>query len=126
MTAVGDADIAITRQSYVAKYLENNFPAYVIMPNEGTPINLYGAAISKDNRNPRKAIEFIEWLIDSQEAKIISQTIDTGFNFIVSQDKKATSLNPEQMWLNTDYNQIAQQEALVSHWLENVRFSVKN
>lgn len=126
MTAVGDADIAITRQSYVAKYLENNFPAYVIMPNEGTPINLYGAAISKDNRNPRKAIEFIEWLIDSQDAKIISQSIDTGFNFIVCQDKKAASLAPEQMWLNTNYIQKAQQEALVSHWVENVRFSVKN
>ena len=126
MTAVGDADIAITRQSHVAKYLENNFPAYVIIPREGTPINLYGAAISKDNRKPRQAIEFIEWLIDSKEAKIISQSIDTGFNFIVSKDKKATSLSPEQMWLNTEYIQKAQQEALVSHWVENVRFSVKN
>ena len=32
MTAVGDADVAITRQSYVFKYLENKFPAYVVHP----------------------------------------------------------------------------------------------
>ena len=41
MTAVGDADVAITRQSYVFKYLENKFPAYVVHPKEGTPVNLY-------------------------------------------------------------------------------------
>ena len=126
MTAVGDADISITRQSYVAKYLENNFPAYVITPHEGTPINLYGAAVYKGSKNTRNAINFIEWLIADSNAKMVSQSIDTGFTFILSQENKDTPVDVDLLWLNTEYVQKAQQEALISHWLEKVRFSDKN
>lgn len=35
LTTVGDADLAITRRSYVFKYLENDFPAYIVFPSEG-------------------------------------------------------------------------------------------
>lgn len=126
MTAVGDADISITRQSYVAKYLENNFPAYVVMPKEGTPINLYGAAIYKGSKNSAEAVKFIEWLITDQEAKAVSQSIDTGFTFVFSSENKDKAINPELLWLNTEYIQKAQEEALVSLWLEKVRFGDKN
>lgn len=126
MTAVGDADISITRQSYVAKYLENNFPAYVIVPKEGTPINLYGAAIYKGSKNVKNAVGFIEWLISSQESRVTSQSIDTGFTFILSDESKDKAISPELLWLNTEYIQKAQEEALVSNWLEKVRFSSKN
>lgn len=42
LTTVGDADLAITRRSYVFKYLENDFPAYIVFPSEGTPVAYMG------------------------------------------------------------------------------------
>ncbi len=126
MTAVGDADISITRQSYVAKYLENNFPAYVVIPKEGTPVNLYGAAIYRGSKNTQNAVNFIEWLITDRDVKTLSQSSDTGFTFVFNPNDKDTPLEPELLWLNTEYIQKTQQEALVSRWLENVRFSEKN
>ena len=45
MAATGDADIAITRSSFIFQYLENSFPAYVAKPVEGTPVNLYASPL---------------------------------------------------------------------------------
>ena len=57
---------------------------------------------------------------------MVSQSIDTGFTFILSQENKDTPIDVDLLWLNTEYIQKAQQEALISHWLEKVRFSDKN
>jgi len=44
----------------------------------------------------------------------------------LSQENKDTPIDVDLLWLNTEYVQKAQQEALISHWLEKVRFSDKN
>lgn len=126
MAAVGDADIAITKQSFVSKYLENNFPAYVIYPKEGTPINLYGGAVYKECTNPQAATKFINWLIADEAVKYVSQTIDTGYMFLLPQGINGSAANPEFLWLNTSYLSKEQQDALISNWLENVRFNKNN
>lgn len=123
MAAVGDADIAITRQSFVSKYLENDFPAYVVYPEEGMPITLYGAGIHKDCREVAAAAAFIDWLIADDAVKSISQANDTGFMFLLPQGINGTVANAEQLWLNTEYLLPDRQEYLASRWLDTVRFS---
>ena len=126
MAAVGDADIAITRQSYVSKYLENNFPAYVIVPKEGTPIDLFGAAVYKDCKYKLEATDFINWLIADEAVKMISQRIDTGYMFLLPNGMNGALANTDNLWLNTKYQTAEQQEKLAVRWLETVRFSDKN
>lgn len=123
MAAVGDVDLAITRQSFVSQYLENNFPAYVIFPKEGTPINLYGIAVYKECKSVEAAKNFIDWLIADEEVKCISQTIDTGYMFLLPNGVTGAAADPENLWLNTNYLHKDQQDALTARWLENVRFN---
>lgn len=126
MAAVGDADIAITKQSFVSKYLENNFPAYVLVPKEGTPIDLYGGAVYKECKNVKAATDFINWLIADEAVKYVSQTIDTGYMFLLPKGVHGSTVEAETLWLNNKYLKKEQQEALVSSWLENVRFNKNN
>lgn len=123
MAAVGDADVAITRQSFVSKYLENDFPAYVVYPEEGMPVILYGVGIHKDCREIGVAIAFIDWLIADDVVKSVSQTNDTGFMFLLPQGINGSVANAEQLWLNTEYLLPDRQEYLASRWLDTVRFS---
>ncbi len=123
MTAVGDADIAITRQSYVFKYLENKFPAYVVYPKEGTPINLYCVGIFQDCGNDVQALTFIEWLLTDENVQAVSQANNTGFLFVFPRGQAGGAVDQSKLWLNKSYLQPAAQEALTNKWLERVRFS---
>lgn len=123
MVAVGDADLAITRQSYVFKYLENNFPAYVVYPEEGTPVDLYGAAVFKNTKFKNEGISFISWLIADETVKKVSQVNETGFMFLLPQGLNGAEVAPDQLWINKNYLLTAQLDDLTSKWLANVRFS---
>ena len=126
MAAVGDADIAITRQSYVSKYLENNFPAYVIIPKEGTPADLFGVAVYKECKHKKEATDFINWIIADEEVNTLSQKIDTGYMFLLPNGMNGALANTDNLWLNTKYQTTEEQEKLALHWLQTVRFSDKN
>ena len=126
MAAVGDADIAITRQSYVSKYLENNFPAYVILPKEGTPADLFGVAVYKECTHKKEATDFINWIIADEEVNTLSQTIDTGYMFLLPNGMNGALANTDNLWLNTKYQNTEEQEKLALRWLQTVRFSDKN
>lgn len=123
MTAVGDADLALTRQSYVFKYLENNFPAYVVFPEEGTPVNLYGAAVFSSSKKAAEATDFIDWLITDAAVKRISLEKNTGFMFLLPQGIDGPAADPNKLWLNTTYLSYPEQEKLNRKWLDLVRFS---
>ena len=125
MTAVGDADVAITRQSYVFKYLENKFPAYVVHPKEGTPVNLYCVGLFKDCSAEQKkaALQFMSWLMSSDRVQAVAQTHNTGYMFIFPRVVDAKPVDADKLWLNTSYLEAAKQEALTNRWLERVRFS---
>ena len=110
MTAVGDADLALTRQSYVFKYLENNFPAYVVFPEEGTPVNLYGAAVFSSSKKAAEATDFIDWLITDSAVKRISLEKNTGFMFLLPQGIDGPAADPNKLWLNTTYLSYPEQE----------------
>ncbi len=123
MTAVGDADLAITRQSYVFKYLESKFPAYVVQPKEGSPVNLYCVGMFKDCAADERALAFMEWLLVSDKVQSISQEDATGFMFIFPRGMEAGAVDADKLWLNSSYLAPEKQDALTNKWLEKVRFS---
>ena len=123
MTAVGDADLAITRQSYVFKYLESKFPAYVVQPKEGTPVNLYCVGLFKGSTQDELALTFMEWLLGSERVQTISQEDATGFLFIFPRGLEEPAAPADKLWVNRAYLAPKQQEELTKKWLEKVRFS---
>ncbi len=123
LTAVGDADVAITRQSYVFKYLEGKFPAYVVYPNEGTPVNLYCAGLFKDGTDDVEGLEVMEWLLTSTQVQTIAQEDATGYMFLFPHGIDAAAADADKIWINSSYLEPARQEALTGKWLGNVRFS---
>lgn len=123
MTAVGDADIAITRQSYVFKYLENDFPAYVVRPKEGAPANLYGVALFSECGLTKEAANFFEWIIGSADVQNTSLVDATGYLFLYPRGRDYAAVDEDKLWLNNSYLDYDKQEELVSKWLAKVRFS---
>lgn len=122
-TAVGDSDISITRQSYVYKYLENKFPAYVVIPEEGTPVDLYCMGLFKDCANEEKAHIFMEWMMTSGDMQSFSQQMLSGYEFLF--DDKGNLSDTNKLWLNNSYLEWKKQEDLTNRWLDMVRFSKK-
>lgn len=123
MAAVGDADLAITRQSYVFKYLESKFPAYVVQPKEGTPINLYCVGMAKTCKDTNKALGFMEWLLTSGKVQTIAQEDATGYLFIFPRGMEEPAVEADKLWINSSYLDADKQEALTNKWLSKVRFS---
>lgn len=123
LTAVGDADVAITRQSYVFKYLESKFPAYVVYPREGTPVNLYCAGLFRNGADDVEGLEVMEWLLTSAQVQTIAQEDATGYLFLFPHGIDAAAADAGKIWINSSYLEPAKQEALTGKWLGNVRFS---
>ena len=116
MAAVGDADIALTRSSYIFQYLENSFPAYVARPVEGTPVSLWGVAISAESAGNKAAQDFCRWLLTDAAVKRILMQQNTGLEPL--DGVKDTT----RLWLNTHYLTQAKADGLINKWLETVRF----
>ena len=122
MVAVGDADIALTRQSYVAQYLESCFPAYMVLPREGTPVNLYGLAILSHCQNPVAAKVFLNWLRQDALQAMVAQEQETGYGFLLNLESAAA----QQLWQNSEYLSLEQEKILSDQWLQSVRFGVRS
>lgn len=123
LAAVGDADVAITRQSYVFKYLESKFPAYVVQPQEGTPVNLYGMAMLNSSERKQEALLFMEWLLRSEKLQAVAQAENTGYMFIFPRGIDEAPVDADKLWLNKNYLQTAKLDDLVNRWIARVRFS---
>ena len=123
MVATGEADMTVTVMSMVAKYLENEFPAYCIEPKEGAPANLYGVAVFKDSKSTFSNQQFMNWLLVDDNARIVTQKKEAGYMFLLPQGDKQPAVDPKRIWLNTNYLTLPKLEALTSQWVEKVRFS---
>ena len=124
MVAVGDADIAITRGSNVVKYLESSFPAYVVVPVEGTPVNLYGLALLEQCRDVATAKILFKWLQQDAEQSMAAQEQDTGYLFLANLADHAVT--PKQLWQNSEYLNLEQIQKLSEQWLQSVRFRARS
>ncbi|MDO5379766.1 MAG: ABC transporter substrate-binding protein [Acidaminococcaceae bacterium] len=126
LTTVGDADLAITRRSYVFKYLENDFPAYIVLPSEGTPVSLYGVAVDAASKKYESAQLFRDWLLVSALPQKVALEQNTGYIFLLANGLNRNHIEqPEKLWLNTTYDTLTQQEALTNKWLQSARFATK-
>ena len=103
--------------------MENKFPAYVVHPREGTPVNLFGVGLFKDCRQEQGALEFMGWLLGSDRVQAVAQTHNTGYLFIFPRGINEAPVDEKKLWLNKSYLQQEKQEALTNRWLERVRFS---
>lgn len=117
ITATGDADIALTRSSYIFQYLENSFPAYMARPVEGTPVNLWGVGIDAQSAENKAAHDFCRWLLTEKEVSRILLQQNTGLETIT-----AANADSGKLWLNTHYLEQSKADGLINKWLETVRF----
>ena len=123
MTATGDADIAITRRSHVFRYLQNDFPAYILTPEEGTPVNLYGIGILKNSKNRKEVTAFINWLLHSSEARTVLMTTRSGYLPVLPRGDKGPGVNMNTLWTNTFYKNSQALEQLTGDWLREIRLA---
>lgn len=123
LVATGEADMTVTVQSVVSKYLESEFPAYMVVPKEGSPAILYGIAVMKGSENTLANQEFMNWLLTADEVKLISQKLDAGYVFLLHGQELNPAADPRRVWINRDYLTMEKLEALTNQWLEKVRFS---
>lgn len=122
MLAAGDADIAITLKSYAYGFAEDDFPAYMIEPQEGTPAVIYGVAIYKGSDSLNEAKIFAQWLLSSPSVRKISMKEETGFNFIMPKGIPGPVVNTNKLWFNTKFLDEKDLRQLVQEWYEKVRF----
>lgn len=117
MTATGDADIALTRSSYIFQYLENSFPAYVARPAEGTPVNLCCVGIDAASAENEAARDFCRWLLTEKAMPRILLQQNTGLEPL-----NTAKTDFQKLWLNTHYLTQAKADVLLNKWFETVRF----
>ena len=123
MAATGDADIAITRRSHVFKYLQNDFPAYVLIPEEGSPVNLYGIGILQNSKMQKETSAFINWLLQSSESRTVLMMTRSGFLPVLPQGEKGQTVNMNALWTNTFYKNSQALEKLTGDWLREIRLA---
>jgi len=123
MAATGDADIAITRRSYVFKYLQNDFPAYILIPEEGTPVNRYGIGLLRDSKKQKEITAFINWILQASEARTVLMTTRSGYMPVLPRGEKGKSVATGSLWLNTFYQDRKALEKLAEEWLREIRLS---
>ena len=123
MAATGDADIAVTRRSHVFKYLQNDFPAYILIPEEGTPVNLYGIGILQNSKMQKEVTTFINWLLQSSEARTVLMMTRSGYLPVLPQGEKGQAVNMNALWINTVYNNAQSLEKLKGDWLREIRLA---
>ena len=123
MTATGDADIAITRRSHVFKYLQNDFPAYILIPEEGTPVNLFGIGLSQNSKRQKEINAFIDWFLGSSEARTLLMTTRSGYLPVLPKGENGQAVNRDALWTNTFYKNGQALDQLAADWLREIRLA---
>ena len=123
MAATGDADIAVTRRSYVFKYLQNDFPAYILIPEEGTPVNLYGIGILQNSKKQKEITALINWILQASEARTVLLTTRSGYLPVLPRGEKGQMVSMNTLWLNTFYKNRPMLEKLTGDWLREIRLA---
>ncbi|MGL5205885.1 MAG: extracellular solute-binding protein, partial [Acidaminococcaceae bacterium] len=117
LTTIGEADLAITSRNKVIKYIENDFPAYIVEPAEGFPAQIFAAGIAKASKKAETCEKIINWLLNAEDVIIVSEKLGYGYLF-VSQNKFADEENGEKtLWINDNYLSEEKRTELVEKWL---------
>lgn len=125
LTTIGEADLAITSRNKVIKYIENDFPAYIVEPLEGFPAQVFAAGIGRNSKKADVCEKIIGWLTQSDDAMIVTEKLGYGYLFLSLNEAGYDSAKEEKIWLNENYLSYEKQSVLVDKWLQNVRFTDK-
>lgn len=125
LTTIGEADLAITSRNKVIKYIENDFPAYIVEPLEGFPAQVFATGIGRNSKKADVCEKIISWLTKSNEAMIVTEKLGYGYLFLFPDEAGFEGARPDKLWLNEKYLSYDKQAALVDKWLQNVRFTDK-
>lgn len=123
MAATGDADIAITRRSHIFKYLQNDFPAYILIPEEGTPVNLYGIGMMQNSKKQKEITAFINWVLQDSEARTVLMTTRSGFLPVLPKGETGQAVSKGTLWINTFYKDRQSLDKLTEEWLRKIRLT---
>lgn len=121
MVVSRDADIALTSLNYICQTLGNEYSAYIVIPDEGTPTILYGAGIYKGSDSKDDAFQFIKWLYENEEVQNIAIKKHSGWQFLNSFSGR-NLCKLDKLWLNSKYTDQITLDALVDKWYTKVRF----
>ncbi len=123
MAATGDADIAITRRSHIFKYLQNDFPAYILIPEEGTPVNLYGIGVTQNSKKQKEVTAFLNWVLQDSEARTVLITTRSGYLPVLPRGETGQAVSKGTLWVNTFYKDRQSLEKLTEEWLRKIRLT---
>ncbi|MBQ2221407.1 MAG: extracellular solute-binding protein, partial [Succiniclasticum sp.] len=123
MAATGDADIAITRRSHIFKYLQNDFPAYILIPEEGTPVNLYGIGVTQNSKKQKEVTAFLNWVLQDSEARTVLMTTRSGYLPVLPRGETGQAVSKGTLWVNTFYKDRQSLEKLTEEWLRKIRLT---
>lgn len=125
LTTIGEADLAITSRNKVIKYLENDFPAYIMEPQDGSPAQVFAAGVSKTSQKREACEKLISWMMGSDDVIIVTEKLGYGYLFLSPDFIDNRGSIKDLLWLNDKYLANEKQNALVDKWLQNVRFADK-
>ncbi|MEG1412906.1 MAG: extracellular solute-binding protein [Acidaminococcaceae bacterium] len=124
LTTIGEADIAITSRNKVMKYIEGDFPAYILTPVEGTPVQLFAVGMSKSSKQRVAGLRLLDWLYTAEEPQAITEVLHYGYIFHLT-DLTQGANGSNELWLNRNYLTAQAQATLVNKWLQTIRFADK-
>ncbi|HIU64704.1 MAG TPA: ABC transporter substrate-binding protein [Candidatus Avacidaminococcus intestinavium] len=125
LTTIGETDVAITSRNKVFKYIENDFPAFLVTPLDGVPAKVFAIGLDKESNFNETGSAFAKWLITDKTAAEIAERLGYGYLFISTEESSAIINKPDRLWLDTKYMTEDRQSELVDTWLQNVRFASK-
>lgn len=123
LTATGEADIAIIQRSAIFKYLQEDFPAYIMAPEEGSATILYGMGIAKDSVKRKHIRKFVNWLLKSPEAGTALLASRSGYLLLFPRGINGRAVDKNKLWLNYKYKSKEALDELNHSWLSNIRLA---
>ncbi len=124
MTGLGEADIAITVQSEAIRYINDGFPLQIIVPADGTAINITGAALAAGAPQAAEAGRFIDWLTGDDAQRVLKKNmaffIPTHPENAFAKDYNARQIMPFPAKTVLSPEQKAK---LLDKWVQTVRLS---
>ena len=125
LTTIGEADLAITSRNKVFKYIENDFPAFLITPMDGVPARVFAIGIGKDTKQETTGSALADYLLTDRDAEFAAEKLGYGYLFFTNSEATNIIDNPELLWLDMSYMTEDKQSDLVDLWLQEVRFASK-
>lgn len=124
LAALGEVNVGIGNFSDANYYVHNGYPVKMIFPQDGTPYNLIGAAVTSNSLQAEEATAFVNWLLSRHTAEYMQ---DNGFFFFYTNpelpDYKDSFGRELVLWPIQGGFTIGGKQDILNTWLRTVRFN---